>query len=113
MTSKKIIHPKWSFNEFVGFLLIHAAFADNEFSQEEQDTIKKKLSKEQVDELIKYYKSLSIRDINSVIRAYKGVYYPTSDQKLEILDAVSTLFYSDGEYSDIEVQLMEFLRNHL
>ncbi|MBK8817655.1 MAG: hypothetical protein IPN49_00650 [Saprospiraceae bacterium] len=45
------------------------------------------------------------------ILSYKGVYYPTTEQKEEIMTDIKKLFLSDHDFSTLEKETYHFLLN--
>jgi len=103
-------HPKWSYNQFLAFLLIHTANADMEFTEDEKDTISKVVTPEELDIIKSEYDAASDYEVIQIILTYKGLYYPTIDRKQELLREVIKECCADGDYSALERNLTMFLR---
>ncbi len=106
-------HPKWNYNEFVCFLLIYAAHADLEFSAEERKMIGNLVSEDQVCGLDDVFSEMTDYERIQTIQSYKGLYYPTTDRRDELLDKIKTLFESDGHFSIMEQNMMRMLQRIL
>ncbi len=103
----------WNYSEFNAYLLIYASYADLEFSDEEKSMILKLVSKEQLEKIEAVYHEASDFEKLQIILDHKGLYYPTAEQKAELLASISELFDTDGEYSKLEKSLMMFLERLL
>jgi len=103
----------WNYSEFLGFILIHASYADLEFTSEEKEMIKSKVGTETFEKMHAAYQELGDYETLQEILKYKGIYYPTIDRKQEILDEINNLFKADGEYSKLEKNLSLFLKKLL
>jgi hypothetical protein len=100
---------KWSYNEFLTFLLIYIAHVDMEFAEEEKAMIKKNMGEKNYDKMLAEFESMSDFAAYQAIMDYKGVYYPTAEQKAEIMEKIKDLFHADGEFNVMEKELMHFL----
>ncbi len=102
-------HPKWNFKEFSAFLLLHAANADQKITEEEKNLILEKVSEKDYLQIKEEYDSLTNSEREALILSYKGIYYPTVVQKQEFMAMLLKEFNADGEFSLVELQLMDTL----
>ena len=102
------IDTNWNYDEFLTFLMIYASHVDLEFSEDEMNNIKKKVSEETYQKMYDQFKSKSDFESLQTILAYKGLYYPTLERKKELLNKVKILFFADGEYTVMERELIHF-----
>lgn len=102
-------HPKWNFKEFTAFLLIYAASADFVITPEEEQMVKDHVGEESYHEIMEEFQSYSDYDKAQVILDYKGLYFPTTERKNEIIDMVKKQFLSDGVFSQVEKSLLVVL----
>lgn len=100
---------KWSYNEFLAFLLIYIAHVDMEFAEEEKAMIKQKFGEETYDKMLAEFVSMSDYKAYETILSYKGAYYPTNEQKQEILEKMKNLFQADDDLNIMEKELLHFL----
>lgn len=100
---------KWSYNEFLAFLLIYVAHVDMDFSLEEKAVIRKKFGDELYDKMLEEFSNMSDYKAYETILMYKGVYYPSTEQKQEILDKIQELFEADDDFNIMEKELLHFL----
>jgi len=103
----------WSYEELLCFLLIHASYADMEFTEDEKHMIINKYGHKSYEKMNDIYDGLGEYERLATILKYKGVYYPTVDRKGEILNEISKLFEVDGSYSKLEKTQMNFLNKLL
>ena len=100
---------KWSFNEFLAFLLIYVANVDMEFAEEEKMMIKKNVGETTYTKMLVEFESMSDYKAYDTILSYKGVYFPTVEQKGEIMEKITDLFHADAEFNIMEKELLHFL----
>lgn len=103
----------WNQTEFTTFLLIYAAYADLEFTEDERQLILTKVSQETFDKMMAAYDEMTDFGKLQAIMDYKGLYYPTIERKKELLHQMAQLYNADGEYSTLEKNLMLFLHKLL
>ena len=75
--------------------------------------ILKNIDRESFDKVEQEFLSNSDYRSLQIIMDHKGIFYPTEDQKKELLDKMKSLFNADGDYSRIEKTLMMFLEKLL
>ena len=75
---------KWTYNEFITFLLIHASYADLEFTEPERQAILMLVSQEMFDEIYAYYNILGEYEKLEVIMTCKDRFILSQDDKLKI-----------------------------
>ncbi len=102
-------HLKFSYNEFLALLLLYIAQSDASMDESEKLLIKRKIGKTTFHHIIPLFESMSDGEILQTITDYKGVYFPTADQKKEILMEISALFFSDKEFSVMEQAIFKML----
>jgi len=99
----------WSFNEFLGFLLLYAAHADINFSDDEKTLIKGMVSDEIYNSIYKEFNQNTDYQALELILSYKDVYFSTKEEKENLLEEMHKLFKVDGEFSTLEKELLDFL----
>lgn len=100
---------KWSYNEFLAFLLIYIANVDMDFADEEKIMIRNKVGVQTYDKMIAIFDNMSDYKAYETILSYKGVYYPTTEQKQEIIEKMKDLFHADMDFNVMERELLHFL----
>ncbi len=104
-----IIQTKEDYN---CFLLLYAAHADYDFSDDERSFIKSKCSIEIFEKILDHFENLSEYARLQVILQNKDQYMACDQDRTNYFDSIKALFNSDGEYSKLEKTLLNFL-NHL
>lgn len=100
---------KWSYNEFLAFLLIYISNVDMEFSDVEKDYIRVRVGNETYDKMYAEFDTMTDYQAFESILDYKGVYYPTPEQKQELLDKMIAIFNADMEFNIMEKELLHFM----
>lgn len=100
---------KYSYNEFLGLLLIYVAHVDMEFTEEEKTLIKQKIGNQAMNKVLADFEEMSDFQAFQTILSYKGIYFPTAEQKEELLDDMKNLFLADGDYTTLEKETFHFL----
>ena len=100
---------KWSYNEFLAFLLIYISHVDMEFADEEKDMIKKNVGTSTYDKMLAEFDDMIDYKAYETILSYKGVYFPTIKQKNELIDKMKDLFHADADFNIMEKELLHFL----
>jgi hypothetical protein len=103
----------YSYNEFLGLLLIYVAHVDMEFSPEEEKLIKQKIGNQAMEKVLKDFEGMSDFQAFQTILSYKGAYFPTTEQKEEILENMKKLFLADDDFSTLEKETYHFLEKML
>lgn len=98
----------WNLDEFITFLLIHASYADLEYTDKEREINKKLLSEEDYVLISAAYDDMGEYEITETILSYKGIHYPTVPQKQELLGRMTQIFEADGDFSKLEKKLYDF-----
>lgn len=104
---------KWNYREFLSFLLLYVSHVDMEYSPEEKKMIQSRLDVKTYDRLYNEFINMTDFQALQTIMSYKGVYFPTVDQKMELLDNVKKICFVDGEFASIEKEIMHFLEKLL
>jgi len=113
MSAKFNDHPKWNFEEFTTFLLLYAAHADMELSPSEEALMKERIPEERYEVIKAEYDQLNDYDHIQLILSYKGLYFPTTTRRDELLDLMQKQFNADGDFSLLERNLITILKRLL
>jgi len=100
---------KLNYNEFLAFVLLYASHVDMEYSDAEKEAIQQLVSEQSYEKVYDIFNEMSDFAALQTIIDHKGIYYPTADQRAELLAKIEELFYADGDYSIMEKELMQFL----
>jgi len=103
-------HPKWNNKEFCAFLLLYSAMADEVITKEERAMVLKIVEEEMYNKILEEIQSKSSNEINEILLSYKGLYYPTLDRKKELLHQVKQEFFADQDFSEVEIELYNTLK---
>ena len=106
-------HPKWNHDEFRCFLLLQAAMADMEFTEDEKQLILERIGPCALTEVKKEFDTLNDYERLNVISSYKEKFYNTAEKKAELLVRIEELFEVDGTYTTTEHNLFMMLRKLL
>ena len=99
----------FSFKEFLAFLLIYASHADINFSDEEKQFIREKVSDPVFDKVHGQFNELTDYQALEVILSYKEYYFPNKQDKKHLFEELHNLFHADGDFSYLEKELLTFL----
>jgi thiosulfate/3-mercaptopyruvate sulfurtransferase len=95
-------HPHWSREEFLAFILLHAANADMECTDEERGIILEKISEDHLATVEAEYADLNDYQRLNIIQTYRPLYFKDKAQKAQILVEVEKIFNADGAYDVME-----------
>ena len=107
------ISESWSYDHFIGFLLLYAAHADYEYSTSEEEHIQSLISPKILQEVEVAFNAMGEFEQLQSILDWKEQFITTSEDKKKVLEALSRLFKSDGDYSKLEANLYDFLKRLL
>ncbi|HMP30864.1 MAG TPA: hypothetical protein PKD85_14760 [Saprospiraceae bacterium] len=104
---------KYNYNEFLAFLLLYASHVDLDFSEVEKSKILKLVSEQKFEKIYSEFNTMNDDQALQTILSYKGLYYPTLEQKNELIDKLKIQFFSDGQFDTIEQEVLFFLEKLL
>jgi uncharacterized tellurite resistance protein B-like protein len=96
-------------DQFNAFLLIHASYADLDFSESEKTSILKLVDEDTFKKVNHLYDSLGDYQRLDMIVTYRPKHYPTPESKKELMKLITKQFTADGEISKLESTLYQFL----
>ncbi len=103
----------WSYDHFLCLVLLHASYADFEYTQEEKEHILSYVPSEILVEVETTFDKLSDFEQLNLIMNLKPRFVNSSDDKAKILHVLKDHFKSDGDYSKLEESLYLFLEKLL
>lgn len=106
-------HPHWSKEEFLAFLLLYAADADMECTEDERAIIRSGIDKEHLKQVESEYLRLTDFERITVIKMYQPKYCKGADDKEHLLKCVEELFEADGEFDIMEHNVFRMLQKIL
>lgn len=95
-------YKEWNFEDFISFLLYHAAMADFKFADEEKKLLLKHVSEEKLNQIKIFHKNNSDYENIQVFMYCKDKFCTDSDAIQKVESAVKSMFDSDGEYNLLE-----------
>ena len=99
----------WTYDQFLTFLLIHASYADLEFTEPERNAILAQVPKNTFVEINAYYDTLGEFEQLQVIMESKDRFIKNKEDKDRMMNLLSEQFIADGVVSKLELLLMDFL----
>ena len=100
---------KWSYEEFMAFLLIYIAHVDIEFSEEEQNMIRSCAGEAAFDKMLAIFDSMSDYKAYETILSYKDTYFPSPTQKKELIDKMLEVCNVDASLNAMEKEIIHFM----
>lgn len=101
---------KYSRDQFLAFVLLYAAHIDIEFSPEEKNMIKERVSPEDFDEVYGDFNDMSDYEALQSIMNHKNQFFASDEDKERLFTEIKTLFFADGKYAVQEKTLYHFLK---
>jgi len=99
----------WSYDHFLGFLLLHASYADYEYTDDEKAHILTHINQDILEDVEAHFDTLGEYKQLDVILSLKRKFIHSSDDKEKVLQILKSHFKSDGDYSRLETNLYNFL----
>jgi len=99
----------WNVDQYSTLLLLHAAYSDLDYSEEERAKIKEFVSEPTLIEIERYYQSRTDGQILQLILKYKSKFLPSVREQQQILQKINSIFEADGEITKLEQTQYEFL----
>lgn len=96
------INPDWDKEQFLTFVLLYAAFADLQITEEEEEFISSKTSADDYADVKKTFMSHSDMERAQMISSYSEEEEFDSEYAQIIKNDMEDLFLSDGEYTQWE-----------
>lgn len=106
-------HTKYTFNDFLTYLLILAANADDEYKSNEIEHIVHFYGDESFKKMSDVYEAHSSDQHIQFLKDLKPQFAGEQDFHKRVKDALIDIFNSDGEFSDIEQVCLKFLEEEL
>jgi hypothetical protein len=96
-------------NEFLAFLFLYAAAADQVLTQTEVEMIAEKVGKDRIRKAKSQFDNFSDYERIEFILAHKQLYFPNEEQKVALLDELKNIFLADKVFSVPEQNLFRSL----
>jgi len=104
---------EWNPKDFLAFVLLHMAHADNDLSHSEMLHIAGKLGADRAVAMNVYVESLSPEKRLKLISRKRKELYPTEYGKRTLLTHIHELCLADGDFSDSEKEILQKIENIL
>lgn len=100
----------WTPDQFMALLLLHAAHADLDYTDDERHKILEYISESELTQLEAYYRDKTDAQILQIILNHKTQFLSTELACNSILQGIRSIFEADGEISKLEQTQYQFLR---
>lgn len=104
---------KLSYNEYLAFLLIYAAYADQVLVKEEKNKILESSTHNDFVKMKDYFLELNDQQRLDLILENKSIYLPTKEKADQTLLDIKEVFLADHKYPPIEQFYYLFLKKFL
>lgn len=104
---------KLSYREYLAFLLLYAAYADQSLERDEIRKIQENVQKEEFIRMNQLVKSLNDQQRLDVVLRYKPEYLPGPESLEKVLKDIEAVFTSDRHFQPVEKYYMSFLKKLL
>lgn len=102
----KNAYLNWDFEQFITFIMYHAAMADFNLAQEEKELILKRVCIDDFNEICHLHKHNSDYENLQVILYYKDKFLKDKEHQDRVYEAMNKIFNADGEFSMYEKNMM-------
>jgi hypothetical protein len=92
-------YSNWGQEEFLTFVLIHAALADFEIQEEEHEIIAGLIPSHRFRNILKFHKKNSDFDNINVIMDLKNKFCNSDEARQKLFREIKSVFHSDGRYN--------------
>lgn len=104
---------KWSYDEFLTFLLMYASAADFTISDEEKKMMTDKIGHERYNQIAKLFKNQSDYESLQTILFFEDKYYPRPEDKEIILQDLKKLLLADRDLTTLESNMLLIMKKIL
>jgi len=106
-------YDSWTFQDFLTYLLIYAAYADHIFNDKERDYIKRKVEAEEYNKIITIFHAHSEEERLKFVKLLWGKHATDLATQSEMRKEMVKLFFADEEYSMLERDFFSDLKRKL
>ncbi len=100
----------WTYTEFLGFLLLHAANDDLEADQREIELIEAKVGVDIVKIVSRHMKDLNDIQQLDLLLSYQGRYFADEESKQKIYADMKEVYMADNDFSVMEQNAFRMLK---
>jgi hypothetical protein len=104
-----VVDERWSYNEFLAFLLIYIANVDIEFTEDEKALIRNCTGEATFDKMLIEFENMSDYKAYETILSYKSVYFPTPTEKQSIMEKMLEVCNVDDALNVMEKEIIHFM----
>lgn len=102
-----------TFEQYITFLLLFAAYADDELCREEILRMLETVEKESIVEIRPYFAGLNMVERLEVIKHYKGIYLDTPQKRKLVYNEIVRMMHCDRKMHRQERLLLGIIQNVL
>ena len=106
-----MLPEEFSYEDFIAYVLIYAAYADLEFSPEEKQLIQTKVNADHYDKLMQLYHQQSDMDHIETFTALCGKFCPQPEDKQKMLQDMVQVFHADHDFSSMEHNFLRAIKH--
>ena len=108
-----MVDQQFSYSDLKAYLMIFAAFADNELSEKEKEFIISKVGKPEFQKMLKVYKDDSDLEAISRVEQLRNEFFPGEKGKENLLNLITEVFNCDHEFDALENMVYHGIRELL
>ena len=113
MTGQNSPESAWTYDHFLGFLLLYASHADLDYSENERNHILTQVNKMILSEVeMRFEQMTDYAQLDLILKLKEKFIHNTADKE-KVLKILHDHFFSDGEFSRLENALYTFLNKLL
>ncbi|MBD81212.1 MAG: hypothetical protein CL840_20000 [Crocinitomicaceae bacterium] len=103
----------WSYEDFLSFILVYAAYADTEVRQEEIEAIEERVDHAHFLNAKRVIEKLNDSERIDLILSFREKYFPTPEEHQKLFDDMKSIFLADGKFNQLEQIVLMYLRRIL
>lgn len=106
-------NSKWTYNEFLAFLMVYGAEMDQNLTPEELNFIKAKTGIDDIEKIKVKVDSISDAEAIEVIDDYKCHYLSTPESKSKVKNDLEALLHTPGTHTQLEKVVVHMIERLL
>ncbi len=106
-----LLLEKWDSKDFEAYVLMYAAYADNQLKDEEFQAIVDHVGNEKAEFSKKLIEKLNKTERTEMLLRFKPKFFATEAEAAKILDEMQEIFEADGRFCIMEQSALLFLRS--
>lgn len=103
----------WSYEDFLAFVLMYAAYADMELLDEEVELMEERVGHERTVMAKRIMDKLNDNERISVILSFRDKFFPTKEDHDKLFADMKSIFLADGNYNQLEKVVLMYLKKIL